>query len=155
MRTHLLAVSIAVAWFTLATPAQVSAQSSYDQDCRDCGVILEQELQGCKILAEAGMPTEAAECVVAAGVKYSACLFDAWMRSHFPKKKPCTPTTLEDGSDSSDGECVDEDDPPTGGGGSGGGGSSTPPCHQEYAYIEENDGYGWYTIWEGWVTVCG
>ena len=46
--------------------------------------------------------------------------------------------------------------PPSGGAGGGGGGGG-PECTQEYIILEinYNDGTGWHTLYEGYVTVCG
>jgi len=48
--------------------------------------------------------------------------------------------------------------PPADGGGTiadSGGGTKTS-CHEDYIYIDVDDGDGnWIEIWEGWATVCG
>jgi hypothetical protein len=67
---------------------------------------------------------------------------DTRLVSDEPEYDPYNPT----GGDSSCGG--------SGGGGTGGGGGDN--CHQEWVIVERSDDGGntWYTIWEGWATVC-
>jgi hypothetical protein len=77
---------------------------------------------------------------------------------HYPAPPPPPPTSCGVFVESSQFIFEDTYTVPTGGGGCTGGTGGTfgngLTCDSEYLILEENDGNGWYEIWEGWATVC-